>query len=192
MQKYLSKGKKKAGTTEVLEEYLEVIRGDVTGEWVDFTKHCMQDLSEVADLQEILPVDAQKYISRIGQAQSVSTRNKKLLVIKKFYNWAMKTHFWPQNPFADIKKLRAVKINTDINYLTRDEREVVLEAAAEKKHGLAVWVALYTGMRRGEVFGLRWEDINFSTETVVTQSKGLVLKIIRKNLLWKILPFQIS
>ncbi len=50
--------------------------------------------------------------------------------------------------------------------------EVDLEKALTKKYGLAVWICLYTGMRRPEAFSLRWTDINFNTETIVAQSKG--------------------
>ena len=156
----------------IVEEYIEVITGEVTKGWVRFSKMCLDDLNKIGALQEITVSEAQKYISKIGQEQSISTRNKKLLIIKKFYNWAVATHFWPLNPFADIKKLRAVKINSDIHYLSRSEREVVLEKALTKKYGLAVWICLYTGMRRSEAFSLRWADINFETETIIAQSKG--------------------
>ena len=156
----------------VVEEYIEVIKGEVSEGWLKFTRKCLEDLEESAALDSITLAEAQKYISGIGQKQTVSTRNKKLLVIKKFYNWAMSTHFWPQNPFADIKKLRNIRINTDIHYLTRTERSIVLEKTVGLKHGLAVWIALYTGMRQGEVFTLKWDDINLEAETIVAQSKG--------------------
>ena len=161
----------KAGES-VVDEYIEVIKGEVSPGWVNFTMSCLNDLENIAALDKVTIAEAQKYISEIGQKQSVSTRNKKLMVIKKFYNWTMLTHFWPMNPFAGIKKLRNIKINTEINYLTSDEREIVLDKAEGMKYGLAVWIALYTGMRQGEVFTLKWNNINLITETIVTQSKG--------------------
>lgn len=139
---------------------------------MNFTKKCLEDVQNFEALDKVTQADAQKYISDIGQSQSISTRNKKLLVIKKLYNWAMSAHFCPINPFADIKKIRAVIINSDIHYLSRNERELVLNKALSKKLELAFWICLITGMRRGEAFSLRWSDINFETETVIAQSKG--------------------
>ncbi len=172
VQKYLHKGKERADTQNVIEQYIRIISGEVTEGWVKFTQNCLEDLNDEYELHKVSISEAQEYISSIGRAQTVSTRNKKLLVIKKFYNWAMSAHYWPMNPFNEIKKLRAVKINTDIHYLTRSERTLVLEKAAERKYGLAVWIALFTGMRCGEVFSLKWDNINLNTETMVTQSKG--------------------
>ncbi len=156
----------------IIDVYLKVIAGDVTHGWLKTSEAYLRGFEkQFGDLSEVSDITAQKYISEIGLKQSVETRNKKLMCLKKFYKWACQTHYWPNNPFKDIKKTRAVKVNKEIHYLTRDEREKVLEVAGKYKYGLAVWVAVYTGMRCGEVFGLRWEDINFESETVVAQSK---------------------
>ena len=86
-----------------MDQYIHVITGEVSIGWVNFTKKCLEDVHKFEALDKITQADAQNYISDIGQSQSISTRNKKLLVIKKFYNWPMSTDFWPINPFADIK-----------------------------------------------------------------------------------------
>ena len=42
-------------------------------------------------------------------------------------------------------------------------------AADEEKDGIGVWLAFYTGMRRGEVHRCSWRDINWSTGRVVAR-----------------------
>ncbi len=41
-----------------------------------------------------------------------------------------------------------------------------LQMAIEHRLGPAIWLAAMTGMRRGEVLGLRWSDIDFNTATL--------------------------
>lgn len=41
-----------------------------------------------------------------------------------------------------------------------------LEVAVEHRLGPAIWLAAMTGMRRGEVLGLRWSDIDLDTATL--------------------------
>lgn len=50
--------------------------------------------------------------------------------------------------------------------LTPQETEAVLRVAASHSEGLLLALLYYTGCRVGEVLGLRWGDINFSTKTI--------------------------
>ena len=44
-----------------------------------------------------------------------------------------------------------------------------LDVAAEHRLGPALWVTAMTGMRRGEVLGLRWSDIDLEAERLSVQ-----------------------
>lgn len=50
--------------------------------------------------------------------------------------------------------------------LTLDQARALLEAASDHRLYALVHLALLTGMRRGELLGLRWADVDFDTGTL--------------------------
>jgi integrase len=61
----------------------------------------------------------------------------------------------------------------EIRYLDSGEIKEFLEVARDSKHFAAFFLALNTGMRRGEILGLRWKDIDLE-EGQLTVNQGLV------------------
>jgi integrase len=55
------------------------------------------------------------------------------------------------------------KHHKEISPLTADQVRRLLEAAKGHPHEALFVLALATGMRRGELLGLKWQDINFTT-----------------------------
>jgi integrase len=71
-----------------------------------------------------------------------------------------------------IKKPRVRVFDRDFRYLrTADEVKRVLAAAREEGDAvLALYAtAVYTGMREGELAGLRWEDVDFEKRLITVQ-----------------------
>lgn len=69
-----------------------------------------------------------------------------------------------KNPVDRVKPPKLVPVKKGINALASDEREKLkarLSASAPTPVVMAATIALYTGMRRGEICGLRWSDIDF-------------------------------
>jgi integrase len=71
----------------------------------------------------------------------------------------------------------------EIKYLGVAEAAIFLATAKESKHFAAFFLALNTGMRRGEILGLRWQDLDLEAgQLAVNQGlvrvsgKGLVLQ----------------
>ena len=56
---------------------------------------------------------------------------------------------------------------------TADELQAFLRAAAGHRHFPALWVAAFTGMRRNELLGLRWNDFDERTATI-SVNRGLI------------------
>ena len=73
----------------------------------------------------------------------------------------------PKNPFSGVKLMRVPKRAERI--LTKDEETKLLVACATVKnpHLLAgVTLALNTGMRKGEVYGLQWDQVDFANRQI--------------------------
>lgn len=71
----------------------------------------------------------------------------------------------------------------DISTWTMEESNTFMESAKENKFYIVFLLALYTGMRRGEILGLRWKHVDFEnrnlsvTQTLYrTREKGLIFQ----------------
>lgn len=64
---------------------------------------------------------------------------------------------------------------------TDEQMIVYLSACLDHRHGLALSLALLLGLRRGEICGLRWSDIDFTSQVIhivnqrVTLSSGITI-----------------
>ncbi len=84
-----------------------------------------------------------------------------------------KKHGWvSENPGSDYEKPRKGRSETDLElrYLTIEEVEAVLRAMPDNDVGRVecalILAAAMTGMRRGELLGLRWKDVDWTARKV--------------------------
>lgn len=92
---------------------------------------------------------------------SNATVNKYLGILSKMYNLGIAEKLLKENPIREVKKLK--EPNYKIRYLTKEEEIRLYKAIDENFPYLRPLVvcALKTGMRRGEIFNLKWKDIDF-------------------------------
>jgi integrase len=73
------------------------------------------------------------------------------------------------NPASSIKLPKYQR--PDISYMQNEEIRQFLNQAKDSKFYLAYLLALTTGMRRGEILALRWQDVDLNNNQVsVNQS----------------------
>lgn len=97
----------------------------------------------------------------LEDGKSIATVNKYLNILSKMYNLAIAEGLLEKNPLNDVKKFN--EKNYKIRYLTTAE-ETRLFSVVDKNFCYLKPIlicALQTGMRKGEIFSLRWENINF-------------------------------
>jgi integrase len=109
-------------------------------------------------LAEIRRVDVQKYMTHRSGEVSPGSIVKELNVLKHMLALAVEWELIPANRAHGIKPPRVPAGR--VRYLQPTELRAVLEACPEWLRPIA-GVAVATGMRRGEVLGLRWLDIDF-------------------------------
>jgi integrase len=115
-----------------------------------------------------------------GAPRSPATVNRELAVLSRIFTLAADAGAAASNPCLRVRKLR--QDNARTRYLTPEE-EARLMAALESRPLLRsiVVLAVNTGMRRGELLSLRWEQVDIShgvIQVVNTKSgRGRVVPI---------------
>lgn len=96
--------------------------------------------------------------------------NNILIFIKAVFNYGVDNEYINQNPSKKIKKLPN-NTNKDRNFLTEEQITSFLRIAKIEtpKHYMLFYTAIYTGMRRGELLGLEWQDIDFVKKEIYVQ-----------------------
>ncbi|MDB4724706.1 tyrosine-type recombinase/integrase [Planctomycetota bacterium] len=109
------------------------------------------------ELEELTLAWASSFQRQELRRSSPRTVNKKLRVVSQLLNWSVKRSYLSSSPLMHLQMLPQPP-QTEPRALTRAEVDRLLRASP--KEARDVWVFfLETGMRKGEVAALRWEDI---------------------------------
>ena len=106
---------------------------------------------------------------QFGTSTKDATVNRDLSVLRHILYWALDEQLIEVNPLARLKMARERPTRRQI--LDLAEEQLLLAAASPHLRAM-ITAALDTGMRRGEITGQHWEDIDFSRRLLfVTRSK---------------------
>ncbi len=109
-------------------------------------------------LREIETRDVERFIGKRLDAVSEASVNRELALMKTAYNAAIRDGLVFDNPVRAVKLFRE---QPRVRFLTEEE-----EAKLRKAIGPDAWpmveFALHTGMRQGEQFRLRWDDVDLA------------------------------
>ncbi len=130
------------------------------------------------DLEEITPAQCQQYVTdkledgridRKGGLSAVSIR-KHLSILKQALNEAVRSGLILQNPAQYVRTPRlAGTVAHRTVFLTPEEGQKLVVAFEGTDLYAAVVLALYYGLRRSEVLGLKWQAIDFSRNVITIQ-----------------------
>lgn len=124
---------------------------------------CYISPSMIADLRDTL---LQENTCR-KKLRSTSTTNRYLAALSRAFTIGIKEWGWvKENPVLKITRPRENKARE--RYLEKDEIGTLLAICRKSKNKFLYTVVLFslaTGARKGEVLGLKWEDIDFMRKT---------------------------
>lgn len=120
-----------------------------------FAKYCLKDIT---------PLEVQSYYHQVAADTSYANANRHLGIISKFFScmrdWAK---YMGQNPCTKVKKRPDEPFLP--NPLNEQEIEKLLACLAEYIRPCVIF-GFYTGLRRQELLDLRWENIDFTKQTI--------------------------
>ncbi len=108
-------------------------------------------------LSDIKPRDIEEWKASMASQCQPATFNRALTALKGLFNKAIEWGRLEHNPAQKIGKLR--EANQRVRYLTEQEISKRIEAATPRLRQFLV-LALNTGMRKANLIGLSWEDID--------------------------------
>jgi integrase len=122
-------------------------------------------------ISEISNWDAEKLKGDLSKSLAPATVNRLLGNARHMFSMAMKWDELPKNPFAGVKLLRVPDMKDRI--LTVDEESKFLKACDKVRAPYLkslIILAVNTGMRRGEILGLTWSQIDLEQRTIHVQN----------------------
>lgn len=143
-----------------------------------------------------------KNVTKRGTKRNIATVNRELSLLRSMLNFAVQNDWIIQNPFAKTKGIIAVSAETERDrILSFDEEFRLLAVCIDRRAHLRpiLICALDTAMRRGEIFKMRWSDVDFvngkihipqtNTKTEESRTVGITPRLREElELLWKISP----
>jgi integrase len=97
-----------------------------------------------------------------------TTVDNDLATLKAFFNWCIARNLAASNPVTRVKLFH--EDNTRLRYLSREEYGRLLEAAKTVRTSPylveKIVLAVHTGLRRGSLFNLRWDQIDFANRVM--------------------------
>lgn len=127
-------------------------------------KHIIPDLGEYK-MQELQPKLLQNYIYLLQEKGLAAGSIKNIFnIVKKSLKDAQRQELIYENPCATVELPQLTKKR--IYALTMLQQRKLENVAFEEKKCSAIILALYSGMRIGEISGLKWSDIDFERDLI--------------------------
>jgi integrase len=124
----------------------------------------LQPFFGTVKLADIRRGDVQRYITHRSGEVSPGSIVKEVNVLKHLLSLAVEWELIPANPARGVKPPRVPAGR--IRYLQPTELRAALEACPEWLRPIA-GLAVATGMRRGEILGLRWLDVDIKGRRIM-------------------------
>lgn len=139
----------------------------VYGYEIIIEKHLTPFFKDI-ELQKLRPIDLQQYFINKKDELSGKTLLQHYRVLHKALNFAFKNKLIKDNPIEYVDPPKPNKYHAKV--LSLEEIKRLLECLKGSDLEVIINVALALGLRRGELLGLKWSDINFDEETVTIRN----------------------
>ncbi|WP_010582524.1 site-specific integrase [Schlesneria paludicola] len=122
-------------------------------------------------LSQLSPLHVQSMLTSLKEKNAgEETRRYAFQVIRRAFNVAMRWGLMVRNPCSCVDAPKVVRRR--INPLTVGQAKKLIEVSKDVANGAVFVLALTTGLRKGELLALHWEDIDLN-EGVISVKRSL-------------------
>jgi integrase len=115
-------------------------------------------------LDQILPTDIEAYKEKRAEKVSGATVNRELALLRHLFSLAIEKGYVHRNPVKGVKFLRESPWRQGFVLSNQEIRALIAASAPHLREILAV--AFETGLRKGDIFDLRWRDVDFDLHVI--------------------------
>jgi len=106
--------------------------------------------------------------------KSIYVHSKCLRYLKSVFNWAVQQQFLTENPCKNIKPIKIPEKQP--LFISKSDFQTLLDAIDNKDLKDIVIFAVNTGLRKGEIISLQWDQINFQDRYVILDNANHTTK----------------
>ena len=165
-------------------DYYKTDGGVALRTWQDYRYHIETNITPLVGgipVGDLKPRDVDQWLKSL-RAKGLGDRTVEYAqsVLRRALQFAVEWEMIARNPagarFRAAKRKRTVKVGAKIRFLNPDEARAFLRAIEGDRHEALYALALTTGLRPEELYGLRWSDVDLdrtrlTVNQVIAQSR---------------------
>lgn len=148
---------------------VNTVRNSTIMHYSDRYKYNIKELLGNMIISEVKPMHCQNIINNmISKGYAAASMTQTRITLYTMFAAAEENEIIIKNPVTKSVKCPKHR-KKNVRVLTIEEQEAFLEVAKKSSYCRQYQFILQTGLRIGELIGLKWEDINFEKKTISVQ-----------------------
>ncbi|MCK9454444.1 MAG: tyrosine-type recombinase/integrase [Sulfurimonas sp.] len=127
-------------------------------------------------IEKFKPIEIKEFQDKLAKKYSRSLINNARTLLREAFDLAVLSELINVNPVVSVRPPKFVKPKKKQNPFTLDEIDLILENSQGFIRNF-FGISFFTGMRGGEILALKWDDVDFYTDTISvtkTVSRGVI------------------
>lgn len=143
------------------------------GRWVNYIEPKFGHLH----ISQIKPLDVDKFKAKLNKGLTVKTTNNILALLRAIINAGIRWEMWSGNNPVAMISLNKVD-NARERFFTKGEVKILLDCLWNRNQTVHDYtlLAVFTGMRAGELWALTWDKVNLDAGTITVDGKNGVTR----------------
>lgn len=163
LEEWLTVCKKNTVATTSFEQYKGIV-----------SKHFANSSIGAVKLKDLTKIGLQTFVNEKSTKMANSSLKVIRAIISNSLRLAVENDVLLKSPAIGLKIPKSkIDEREDIQPFTKDELKRILDALKNNRLHNIVYVAAFTGMRKGELLGLRWQDVDMNKKMIRVRQQAV-------------------